>query len=195
MKKYILLFVLALGFTGCVLNNDQQNSKLTQTPSPTVPATSTASSPVTFENTFKTGFEGYNSEVTYKLSYVSPDFEVATAGDGQQILLKEKGITNTVEFFNNEGLGAGSADELWRAAYANKCPDCKKAATTFQFQNLPDANPTKYENATDEWIIGKISEKNFGFVVADLKKPAENAEKILHTLSASISKTTPDIVK
>lgn len=191
MKKYILLFVLTLGFSGCAFGNGRVIAPIPPPLSNTIPQTS----PVTFENTFKTGFEGYNSEVTYKLSYVSPDFEVSAADNGSRIILKEKGVSSTIEFFNNEGLGAGSGDELWQAAYAIKCPDCKKATTTFQFQNLPDAIPTKYENATDEWIIGKVGEQNFGFVVADLKKPSENTEKVLQTLSAKVSKTTPSAVK
>ena len=135
-----------------------------------------------YKDSFVVGYEGDFQKISYSLSYPGNNFSISSMASRPSTViirnLKDDSIS-TIRFFYNGAAGFESATQIWNEQYKSLCPNCVKSSAAFHYQTKDYA---VYEDNSDEWIIfSQIP----GFVIADLKKPADNTVKILQSLSVS----------
>ncbi len=141
----------------------------------------------TFSNSYIAGYEGDFQSIDYSLSYPKNDFSLSSRIiDPSIINIKElsTGKMSFIKIFYNGAAGFSSAKDLWKNQFQQQCPDCAQTNNSFSYLSSDIAT---FQNATDTWIIfSRIP----GFVVSDLKKPSSELEKILSSISISVSKSS-----
>lgn len=147
----------------------------------------------TFTASFETAFEGNAHQYAYGVSYDPSIFTVTSESADNKLAFTDKasGATHQIVFFDNSGAGFVSSREFWESygqeEYAASCDDCKETEANFEMTGAKDV--LVVGNDTEEWII---FEHTPGFVVAELKKPSEEARKVLASLTLSEGNSSAD---
>ena len=140
-----------------------------------------------FSNFYVVGYEGDFRSVNYGLYYPADKFLLSSRViEPSVVKIKDlkSGDVSTVRFFYNGAAGFPSAKELWREQFKSQCPDCIESANDFSY---PSNDIATFSDSSDEWIVfSQIP----GFVIADIKKPSDNAKQILHSLTVTETKAS-----
>lgn len=149
----------------------------------------------TYSGTWHSGFEGYFTDVSYTLDYDVKKVSLSkTAENTLKLVDLETGKESQVLFFNNDGAGFASSQDIWENHYKilSNCSDCKIAANILNlnpsnFQS-PFSDILTFENPSEYWVIIKTYP---GFITMKISKGSQNIQKVLETLTWHYTKTIP----
>ncbi|TSC66652.1 MAG: hypothetical protein G01um101477_39 [Candidatus Doudnabacteria bacterium Gr01-1014_77] len=175
MKKILLVLLFSLLAVSC--NKTEQPKK------------------ETFTGTWYSGYEGYFTDVSYSLSYdPSKATIVKNSENSAKITDIQTKKDGRILFFNNDGAGFSSSEEVWKE-YFQKTSGCTECTTTtnilsFNPSNFqsPVTNMITFENLSEYWIISKVYP---GYIAIMVPKPIGTIKEILETLTWHYTKIQP----